>query len=188
MEVKKPDYDEFLESGSGFGGEVTVEDFGVSREETRRLQRSVKLKAYVICPLCGLHRPVHKTGTFFLRELKRKAGKKGLSAETTERVITSAVMELRSGRFVSSRARIYNPEKETAFNKVNVEKEPFIVLKASRGKGGGFEEVYGIRIDEIEKKLSESDKEVVYKFIDEIEEQCNRVMSIIKRIRKRRMK
>jgi len=176
MEINK--YEEFLDTDS-------QEEFGVSREDTRRLQKGLKLKAFVICPLCGFHRPVHKTGTYFLRELKRRAGKKGMSRETTERILTTAIMDLRTGRFVSSRARIYNPTKETSFNKVNIDREPFIVLKKSLGRGGGFEEVYGIRLDDLHKELSKDDLKIVGSMIDEIEEQCKYVLNKIKTIKGR---
>ncbi len=70
---------------------------------------------YVVCPLCGLHRKLHKNGRYALWRKKMGA--------------------------IRSRALVYNPGKDTRFDIVNYETEPFLSIRATAGKGTGMKEI-----------------------------------------------
>lgn len=171
-----------------------MEDFGIPKEKSEKLYESFKEKlegniiTCVVCPLCGYNRPIKKTGITFLRSIKRKSGEilKRLGRRPTEKNIEKLLKEvaekIKKGEFIKSRAFKYNPKKETSFNIVNFKEEPFIIFKTSLGRGGGFREIGGIKLKEIN-KLSESDREVIKMFIKEIKIQCSSLLKYLESLK-----
>jgi len=77
---------------------------------------------FVVCPLCGLHRKMHKTGRDALR--RKKIGE------------------------IKSRAAVYNPGKDTRFDVVNLEKEPFLSIRVASGRSAGLKEIDMLTLEE----------------------------------------
>ena len=141
-------------------------EFGLLRSKAKKLQKDLKHKAYVICPLCGLNRPLNKTGGYFIQKTKAK-GKTALILQHELRKTKKYIK--------SERARKYNPRKYTSFNIVNIEDEPFISIRVSLGRGRGFEEVDIIKLSDI-KDFKGQDKEILLELVNEIREQCKRIL------------
>ena len=109
---------------------------------------------YVVCPLCGLHRKLHKNGLYALRRKKQE---------------------------IRSRAAKYNPEKDTRFDIVNLEDEPFLSIRVSEGKDGGLKEVKTYTMKEAVKSEY---KEDVIRLLEEMKEQIGKISKTIDRLLK----
>lgn len=77
---------------------------------------------FVVCPLCGLHRKLKKNGRWAI--IRKKMGD------------------------IRSRALKYNPEKETRFDIVNIQDEPFISIRLRALGRGGLPEVRALTLKE----------------------------------------
>jgi len=167
MEKKTKKISTFLEfETEDTSKEKQDSEFGLLRSEAKKLQKDLKHKAYVICPLCGLNRPLNKTGGYYIQKSKAK-GKTALILQH----------ELRKTRkhIKSERAKKYNPRKYTSFNIVNIEDEPFISVRISLGRGRGFKEVSIIKLSDIP-SMPERDKEILIELVGEIREQCQKIL------------
>ena len=99
--------------------ELTIDDTVLHVvSSTEALEEQYGLTVFVVCPLCGIHRKLHKNGLYAIRRKK--------------------------ARQIESRARIYNPDKETRFDVVNIEDEPFFSIRLSTGRAEGLVEVFGV--------------------------------------------
>ena len=133
------------------------------------IERKKKI-LYVVCPLCGMHRKIDKTGDYFVQRAKKE----------NLRVWN---WELKEGEYIKSeRSKYYNPFKKVVFN-YNFKEEPFISIRISLGKKGGFPEIRGIRLIDIP-KLSDriKYKKIFIEYIKEVKEQCEELLKFIKSI------
>ena len=88
--------------------------------------------------------------------------------------------QFRAGERVKSRAREYNPSKETRFDAVDLKKGPFLSVRANLGRGKGFEEIAIVPLSYIH-NLKETDRELIREHIIQIEEQCKKILEVIKK-------
>jgi len=140
-----------------------LEEFGISKRKAKR----IRAVPYVVCPMCGTHEPLRKTGTYSRKIRKRMSRRE---AEKHEK-------DWKAGRLVKSRAKIYNPHKEVAFNVMNVEEEPFVSIRVSTGRGKGFVEKAIITFKDIQ-NLPEEDKEILLPLVEQIRYQCERILKV----------
>ena len=133
------------------------------------IERKKKI-LYVVCPLCGMHRKIDKTGSYFIQKVK----KEGIRVED---------WKMKTGRYIKSeRSKYYNPFKKVVFN-YNFKEEPFISIRISLGRRGGLPEIRGIRLVDIP-KLSDriKHKKIFTEYIKEVEEQCKELLKFLKSI------
>jgi len=133
------------------------------------IERKKKI-LYVVCPLCGMHRKIDKTGNYLIQKAKKEG----------TRVWD---WEIKTGGYIKSeRSKYYNPFKKVAFN-YNFKEEPFISIRISLGKKGGFPEIRGIRFIDIP-KLPDwiKYKKIFIEYIKEIKEQCEELLKFLKSI------
>jgi len=133
------------------------------------IERKKKI-LYVVCPLCGMHRKIDKTGDYFVQRAKKE----------NLRVWN---WELKEGEYIKSeRSKYYNPFKKVVFN-YNFKEEPFISIRISLGKKGGFPEIRSIRLIDIP-KLSDriKYKKIFIEYIKEVKEQCEELLKFLKSI------
>lgn len=164
--------------------ESKEEGFGISKYDVRGTKTGKKI-AFCVCPFCGLHRKLNKTGAHYILKLKA-ADKK--DKELKYRLEEGLEIPARS------KSRKYNPYKHTAYNLINIEEEPFISIRV-RGEGrGGFYELPisetgrvedgSIRLLDIPKQ-SKKDREMLLEIVDEIREQCKRFLDFTDKILRR---
>ncbi|HDK42282.1 MAG TPA: hypothetical protein ENG87_02800 [Candidatus Pacearchaeota archaeon] len=138
------------------------EGFGISR----KVAKEIKLVPYVVCPLCGLNRPLHKTGNYYIMRKKAKA-----------KNIDEFKQKLEEGKYIkSSRSKRYNPNKETRFNLYDLKNGPFISLRQALGRGHGIKEVEIIKLSNIKNMTNTSDRKLLIDIIKEIRVQCKKIL------------
>jgi len=131
------------------------------------IERKKKI-LFVVCPLCGLHRKIDKTGECLIQ----KAKKEGIRIED---------WAIKRGMFIKSeRSKYYNPFKKVGFN-YNFKEEPFISIRIAVGKKKGFPEIGAIRLTDIP-NLPEKYKKTFMEFVKEIEKQCEELLKFLKNI------
>lgn len=136
--------------------------FGISEKVAKRVGKKI---AFIVCPLCATSRKLNKTGGYYIRQSKTRKPKN----------IRDLEEKLRTGELIKSpRSRTYNPEKNTGFNAYSFD-EPFISLRESNGRGTGFREVEIIKMSDIP-KLPKKDQKVLLDLINEIREQCQKIL------------
>lgn len=111
----------------------------------------VKTVPYVVCPLCALSRP-----------LRRSEIHKARLRQRYER------------KTQSERSKLFNPNKEIAFDLFDVENGPFISIRVSQGRRG-FTEKAIITFRDV-KNLPERDQEVLLPLIKQIRAQCKEIL------------
>ena len=133
------------------------------------IERKKKI-LYVVCPLCGMHRKIDKTGNYLIRKAKKEG----------TRVWD---WEIKTGGYIKSeRSKYYNPFKKVAFN-YNFKEEPFISIRISLGKKGGFPEIKGIRLIDIPKLSDKVEyKKTFIRYVKEIERQCKELLKFLKSV------
>ena len=166
--------------------ESKEEGFGVSKFEVRGTKTGKKI-AFVICPLCCNHKKLNKTGAHYIMKLKAADRK---DKELKYRLEEGLEIPARS------RSRKYNPYKHTAYNLMNIEEEPFISIRVrGNGRGGFYElpisetgkiEDGSIRLLDIPKQ-SKKDREVLLEIVNEIREQCKRILNYTDKIFKEKL-
>jgi len=126
-----------------------LDEFGISKKKARK----ITAVPFVLCPLCALSRPLRRTGAYH-RVIAKGKGKRG------------------------ERAKEYNPELKTTFDKFDLENAPFISIRKPMGRGKGIPEIAIIRFQDIP-KLPEADKEIILPLIKQIQEKCMEVLNYI---------
>lgn len=155
--------------------ESKEEGFGISKYDVRRTKTGKKI-AFCVCLLCGMHKKLNKTGANYILKLK-----------AADRKDKELKYKLEEGLEIPARSKSkkYNPYKHTAYNLINIEEEPFISIRVrGNGKGGFYElpisetgrvEEGSIRLSDIPKQ-SKKDREMLLEIVDEIREQCKRIL------------
>ena len=162
----------FLEFEITEDHEPSMEEYGAATKVAHDI--GSRLIAYVVCPLCSMHRKMAKNGRSYLQHIKRR-GKKKSEIERLEHLLDTG------GAIKSSRTRKYNPDKDTRFDTYNLEKAPFISLRVSHGRSSGFKEVEIIKLRNI-KEMHEGDQEIVMDLVHQIREQCQKILDYTDKI------
>lgn len=132
---------------------------------------------YVVCPLCGLNRPIFKTGIWSRNWRKRALS--GFDKEKIARAMRFYEEKLASGTgaLIRSRAKKYNPSKETRFDIVNLDKEPFISERVDLGRGKGFKEIGITPLAQVTKSENEEGIEL----LKQVKKQCIKILNAIEK-------
>ena len=128
---------------------------------------------FLICPICGLNRPMNRTGVYAMNIAKRNI--------KSERGMREYVKQFIEGKRIHSRAKKYNPSKETRFDIVNIEDEPFVMYKIAGGKGR-FNEVPELAVTYSDiKKMSDNDQRILGEYVEQIKRQCIDILELFER-------
>jgi hypothetical protein len=142
-------------------------EYGITSEKVT----SISKLAFIVCPLCGNHHKLNKTGGAARKSMKRRTA--------AERVELKEQIE--NKLLVRSRAKLYNPAKELKFDRVDLHTEPFISIRQASGRGRGLPEVGIIPFSELD-KLDEENKVVMREYVKQIYFKCKEILEEIEKL------
>lgn len=169
------DISKFIDFDTKFlGSTKKTDEFGISNKPAKKLS----VHSYIVCPLCAMNRPLHRTGSW-----ARSRAKKLLKGKTATKAHTEWQRKFKTKENMSERRRKYNPEAQTRFDLVDVKTAPFISIREARGKGGrgtgaGFQEVAIVTLKNIA-NLPDEDLKQIMPLISQLKKQCENILEEI---------
>ncbi|MCL6577970.1 MAG: hypothetical protein K6T73_01100 [Candidatus Bathyarchaeota archaeon] len=145
-----------------------LEEFGISKKKTKKVTTTV---SFLVCPLCGLHKRMGRTGMHFIIKMKRY-GKR--AKEVAEKLVETK-------EIVGSRAREYNPHKEDSFSLVDLKEAPFVSIREARGRGKGMPEIAIIRISDIP-NLPAADRKILIPLLLQARDKCQEIIKEVEAV------